>query len=166
MVLRDKILTGLLIFIMLLNTVDVITDYYLGIPMWHIIQESCIVLASGFGALYIIRESLNRRQHIEHLKNQLTLSHSQLAKASEEMQKARNDFAHAIQKQFGQWHLTQSEQDVALLLLKGLSLREIGEVRDTKEKTVRQQASSVYEKAGVEGRHEFAAWFLEDFVSP
>ena len=64
------------------------------------------------------------------------------------------------------WGLTKSEQEVAMLLLKGLSFREISEVRDTKEKTVRQQASSIYVKANVDGRHEFAAWFLEDFMEP
>jgi len=53
---------------------------------------------------------------------------------------------------------------VALLLLKGLSFEEIASVRDTKEKTVRQQASSIYRKSGLNGRHEFAAWFFEDFL--
>jgi DNA-binding CsgD family transcriptional regulator len=37
-------------------------------------------------------------------------------------------------------------------------------VRDTHEKTVRQQASAIYRKAGVSGRHAFAAWFIEDFL--
>ena len=51
-----------------------------------------------------------------------------------------------------------------MLLLKGLSFREIAAVRQTREKTVRQQASAIYGKSGLEGRHEFAAWFLEDFL--
>ena len=33
-------------------------------------------------------------------------------------------------------------------------------------KTVRQQASSVYRKAGVTGRNELAAWFFEDMLEP
>jgi DNA-binding NarL/FixJ family response regulator len=53
---------------------------------------------------------------------------------------------------------------VAILLLKGLSFKEIAGVRETREKTVRQQASSIYKKAGVSGRHAFAAWFIEDFL--
>ncbi|MFK3865693.1 helix-turn-helix transcriptional regulator [Pseudoalteromonas rhizosphaerae] len=51
-----------------------------------------------------------------------------------------------------------------MLLLKGLSFKEISALRSTKEKTVRQQASDIYSKADLEGRHEFAAWFLEDFM--
>ena len=38
------------------------------------------------------------------------------------------------------------------------------DLRSTLEKTVRQQASSIYQKAGVSGRHAFAAWFLEDYL--
>ena len=49
-------------------------------------------------------------------------------------------------------------------LLKGLSFDEIATVRDTKEKTVRQQATAIYRKSGLNGRHEFAAWFFEDFL--
>jgi hypothetical protein len=36
--------------------------------------------------------------------------------------------------------------------------------RSTQEKTVRQQASSIYKKAGVSGRHAFSAWFIEDIL--
>lgn len=51
-----------------------------------------------------------------------------------------------------------------MLLLKGLSFKEIASVRDTMEKTVRQQASTIYEKANVSGRHVFSAWFMEDLL--
>lgn len=37
-------------------------------------------------------------------------------------------------------------------------------LRGTAEKTIRHQASSVYKKAGVSGRHAFSAWFIEDFL--
>lgn len=51
-----------------------------------------------------------------------------------------------------------------MLLLKGLSFKEIASVRDTMEKTVRQQASTIYRKANVSGRHAFSAWFIEDLL--
>ena len=77
---------------------------------------------------------------------------------------ARHDLAKVLQSQFEEWRLTQTEKEVAMLLLKGLSFKEIAAVRSTLEKTVRQQASSIYKKAGVSGRHEFSAWFIEDFL--
>ena len=30
---------------------------------------------------------------------------------------------------------------------------------------IRQQASTIYAKSGMDGRHAFAAWFLEDFLA-
>jgi DNA-binding CsgD family transcriptional regulator len=53
---------------------------------------------------------------------------------------------------------------VGRLLLKGLSLKEIAAIRNTLEKTVRQQASSIYKKAELNGRHAFSAWFIEDIL--
>jgi DNA-binding CsgD family transcriptional regulator len=37
-------------------------------------------------------------------------------------------------------------------------------LRGTAEKTIRQQASAIYKKAGVAGRHVFSAWFMEDLL--
>ena len=74
------------------------------------------------------------------------------------------EFSKIIQAQFETWKLTASEKEVSLLLLKGLTLDEIARVRETKEKTVRQQASNVYKKAGIAGRHELVAFFFEDLL--
>jgi DNA-binding NarL/FixJ family response regulator len=55
---------------------------------------------------------------------------------------------------------------VALLLLKGLSLKEVAAVRATAERTIRAQARSVYSKAGLTGRAALSAFFLEDLLAP
>ena len=72
----------------------------------------------------------------------------------------------AIDAQFGTWHMTDAERDVALLILKGLSHKEIALLRLTSERTVRQQAQQVYRKSGLSGKNAFAAFFLEDLLSP
>ena len=77
-----------------------------------------------------------------------------------------NQYRGVIQKQFEKWQLTPSEQEVALTLIKGLSFREVAAIRQTREKTVRQQAANVYKKAGLSGRHELAGWFFEDLFEP
>ncbi|MBO0614129.1 helix-turn-helix transcriptional regulator [Thiothrix fructosivorans] len=73
-------------------------------------------------------------------------------------------YSEVIQEQLTTWEFTPSEKEIALLLLKGLSFEEIAGIRDAKEKTVRQQATAIYRKSGLNGRHEFAAWFFEDFL--
>lgn len=67
----------------------------------------------------------------------------------------------AIEDQFKAWRLTAAEIDIAGLMLKGASLKEIALARDTSEATIRQQAQSVYRKSGLSGRAELSAYFLE-----
>jgi DNA-binding CsgD family transcriptional regulator len=67
----------------------------------------------------------------------------------------------AIEDQFRLWHLTEAEIDVAGLMLKGASLKDIAQARDTVEATIRQQAQSIYRKSGLSGRAELSAYFLE-----
>jgi DNA-binding NarL/FixJ family response regulator len=161
---RDKFIAVILLIIMCLNFFDVLTDISLGVPEWHILSESIIVIVSGIGALFLIKDIRARTSDIARLKKELLISDDKFRDISDEMKNARHEYSAVIQSQFAQWSLTPSEQNVAMLLLKGLSFKEISGVRNTKEKTVRQQASVIYSKASVEGRHEFAAWFLEDFM--
>lgn len=161
---KDKIIALLLAIIMVLNFLDVLTDVSLGVPAWHIFEESLIVLASAFGMIFLLLEIRGRTNDITQLKKALAASDDRLLNISEEMKAARTKYSEVIYQQFNDWQLTKSEQEVAMLLLKGLSFREISGVRDTQEKTVRQQASKIYTKANVEGRHEFSAWFLDDFL--
>ncbi|MCA9525568.1 MAG: helix-turn-helix transcriptional regulator, partial [Myxococcales bacterium] len=70
----------------------------------------------------------------------------------------------AIARQLDDRALSAAEQEVALLLLKGLSHKEIAALRGTSEATSRQQARSVYRKAGLTGRSDLASFFLEDLL--
>ena len=72
----------------------------------------------------------------------------------------------AIDRQFLTWKLTVAEGDVGLLILTGLSLKEIAAVRVTSERTIRAQARSIYAKAGLSGRAALSAFFLEDLLAP
>jgi DNA-binding CsgD family transcriptional regulator len=72
----------------------------------------------------------------------------------------------AIDQQLGKWKLSAAEKEVAFLLLKGLSLKEIAEIRQTTEKTARVQSMAIYSKSGLAGRSELSAFFLEDLLVP
>jgi DNA-binding CsgD family transcriptional regulator len=74
---------------------------------------------------------------------------------------AGDDPAAAIRHQFEAWALTPAEADIAGLLLKGVSLRDVARLRRTTEATIRQQAQGVYRKSGLGGRAELAAFFLD-----
>jgi len=67
----------------------------------------------------------------------------------------------AIDERLSQWGLTPVEREVALQLLKGKSHKQIAYGSGRSERTVRQHAVAVYQKSGLNGRAELAAFFLE-----
>ena len=71
-----------------------------------------------------------------------------------------------ISRQFDQWGLTPAECEVGLLILKGMSYKEIAVMRDVSEKTVRQQAHAIFRKGRLSGRAALSAFFLEDLLIP
>ena len=79
---------------------------------------------------------------------------------------ALDGLGEAIDRQFDGWQLTPAERDVALLLLKGHSHKAIARRTDRGDQTVRQHATAVYRKAGLRGRAELSAFFLEDLMLP
>ena len=117
----------------------------------HIFVESIVFIA-------IILVLLREIRHLGQLKDELSAERVRSARLSGELLVVmRNQFRH--------WGLSPSESEVALLLIKGLSMKEIAEARKVKEKTVRQQATGIYAKSGYAGRHELAAHFIEDLMS-
>ena len=69
-----------------------------------------------------------------------------------------------IERQFTDWRLTPAERDVGLFALKGLDVAEIAAARGAAQGTVRAQLARIYAKAGVSGRAQFAAFFVEDLL--
>jgi DNA-binding NarL/FixJ family response regulator len=61
-----------------------------------------------------------------------------------------------------------AEQRAVFVLraVEGLSYKEIAEARTTAEHTVRNQALAIFRKAGLAGRAEMAAFFIEDLLMP
>ncbi len=161
---KDWLIATLLAAIVALKFVDVVADMGLQLPPAHLIQEWTLLTLSFAGCVYLIIDIRRRTLAMQQLRNNLDISDQQLNSLSSQLRDARRSFAQTIRQQFEAWKLTDSEQQVAMLLLKGLSLQEIAAVRDTREKTVRQHASNIYAKAGLEGRHALAAWFLEDLI--
>jgi len=67
----------------------------------------------------------------------------------------------AIGAQFDAWQFTPAEKEIANLMLKGCSHKQLAEIRRSSDTTVRQQAQAIYRKSGLENRSELAAYFLD-----
>ncbi|MBX3464758.1 MAG: helix-turn-helix transcriptional regulator [Planctomycetes bacterium] len=115
-------------------------------------------------------QALRRREHearaeAAELGQRLSAVRAEAERWRTEAKDLLDGLGAAIERQFVQWQLSEAERDVARLLLKGLSHKQVGELRGVGEATVRQQARAVYRKAGVEGRHDLAAFFLEGLLA-
>ncbi|MCE9598932.1 MAG: helix-turn-helix transcriptional regulator [Spirochaetia bacterium] len=75
-----------------------------------------------------------------------------------------DQFRSAMHDQFARWNFSQTEMRVAEGLIRGYSLREIAGRANRSVKTVRNQSTSVYGKAGMTGRADLAAFFLSDLM--
>lgn len=54
--------------------------------------------------------------------------------------------------QFDRWQLSDAEKDVAMLTVKGMTVSEIAELRNTSPGTIKSQNNSIYRKADVKSR--------------
>jgi DNA-binding CsgD family transcriptional regulator len=124
------------------------------------------VVITSVGVAVLFR--VTRQQRDEHLQviRDLEVARLQGQRWRSESRTLLNGLGEAIDAQFTRWNLTDAEREVALLLLKGLSTKEIAAVRAGSERTVREHARAIYSKAGLTGRAALSAFFLEDLLAP
>lgn len=157
---------GLFMLITFFVGADMAEDLSHNMSPGHISVEAvafALCLAGVWGSGVQLRRAL-RRSHELHLH--LQGARADLDRAREEAEAIRAGLGAALDEQFERWDLTSAQREVALLVLKGLSYKEIAELRTTAEHTVRNQALAIFRKAGLAGRAEMAAFFIEDLLMP
>ena len=113
---------------------------------------------------FLNRRSSSRRE--ESLKTALDQKEVALAEMiNSGSGKNLADITKHIDAEFSRWALSDTEKDIAWLILKGFSFLEIAEMRNRSERTIRQQAGAIYAKSGLRGRAELSAFFLEDMFN-
>lgn len=124
------------------------------------------VVLTSVGVVLLFR--VQQRQRDEQIKiiRDLEIARAQGQRWRAESRSLLNGLGAAIEAQFARWNFTEAEREVALLLLKGLSTKEVAAVRAVSERTVREQARSIYSKSGLTGRASLSAFFLEDLLAP
>ncbi len=144
---------------------DIFYDLQEGIPLSHVWHEVALFVLALAAVVWQIKVIVSKNTHINSLNAELLETKKSYQDWKLKAEAASHELGRLIEDQFGLWHLSDSEKDVALLLIKGFSMKEIADIRQTQEKTVRQQATSIYRKSGLSGRQELAAFFLEDMLS-
>jgi DNA-binding CsgD family transcriptional regulator len=160
------VISAILLFVAVLVGVDILNDSREGVVVWHLLTEGLIAGAALAGVFYLLRGTVTLRHRLAAEIDNFSAFKREAESWRSESKKYVQGLARAIDQQLTKWNLTVAEKEVAFLLLKGLSLKEVAEVRKTTEKTARVQSIAIYAKAGISGRSELSAFFLEDLLLP
>lgn len=160
------IISAILLVISLLTTIDLLTDLENGVAWWHVTIEGCVAVVALVGVYFLVKGAFFLRNSLIKEKELSAKLAKESAHWKESSKKFIDGLSHSIDSQLIKWELTKSEKEVAFLLIKGFSLKEIAEYRSTAEKTTRAHATSIYAKSGLSGRNQLSAFFLEDLLLP
>lgn len=153
----NKNLKLTILFLFILSgflAVDVVTDIKEQIPFRHWFHELLLVSCCLLWIIYQLYLMKKKRKLISSVMGE-----------NDEYRKRLNSIKHEFElmvtEQLQNWQLTTSEIDIANLLIKGVTMKEIASLRGSKESTIRQQAAAIYRKSGLENRNQLAAYFLD-----
>lgn len=163
---ENTFLLIILISIMSLVSMDIVTDSNEGAPLWHLLAEGTVGIIAAIGFFILLKNSFSSQHEIQRQRDSIDQLKAESEIWKSNSKKYIEGLSQAIDNQLSSWGLTHAEKEVALLLLKGLSIKEIADVRNTSEKTTRAQSTVIYHKSGLAGRSELSAFFLEDLLSP
>jgi DNA-binding CsgD family transcriptional regulator len=149
-----------------LTLIDLASDWRSGGSWPHIGTELLAAGGAVLGVGWVWAGYFRLRRRLSEVRRSLEGAHAEAARWRTRHGQLLLGLSHAIDQQLDAWNLSPAEKEVAFLLLKGLSFKEIAPVRGASERTVRQQALAVYAKSGLAGRAELAAFFLEDLLVP
>lgn len=158
----------LLVFLIVavLSAWDIVGDWGSTGFGWHVGLEALLLLAASAGFVLVLRQWLKLRRQTSELRQDLARVSSLNEQYRQEVRQFAEGLQGTIDRQMDRWKLSEAEKQVAYLLIKGFSSKEVADLRNTSEKTVRQQCTQIYRKANLEGRADLAAFFLEDLLSP
>lgn len=164
---KERIIIALVLgIIALLVAFDLFTDSKEGVVIWHLLVEGAIALIALLGMFYVLQGSIQLKHRLEKEITDFSDFKKEAAQWKADSRKYLDGLSQAIDQQLTKWKLTSAEKEVAFLLLKGMSLKEIADIRNTAEKTARVQSMAIYSKSGLAGRSELSAFFLEDLLVP
>lgn len=152
-------------FVALFFAYDLYDDLNSDTPLPHLIVEGVLASIAFLWTGLLFRTNVRLKRRLDSSEQVADHWRNEADRWREKKQALKRGLMNAIERQFADWGLSPTEREIALLLLKGLSLKEVASVRSTAESTVRKQAFAIYQKAGLTGRTDLSAFFLEDLLS-
>ena len=160
------LLAVLLLSVALLNIIDILTDLDEGATWWHVALEGVMAICAIVAFFVLTKGNIELRETLQQSELKSTELKAELEKWKQVSKIYVEGLSVEIDRQLTIWEFTEAEKDVAFLILKGLSNKEIADVRGKSDKTIRTQANAIYSKSGLSGRSQLSAFFLEDLLLP
>jgi DNA-binding CsgD family transcriptional regulator len=151
---------------MLGGAVDLVLDAPDSWLSFHVVYEVLLIAAAAATSWFLWRGWYRSRRSLVETRRMLEAHTAERDAWRASAEQALAGLGAAIDERFRAWHFTPTEREIALLLLKGRSHKQIAFDTGRSERTVRQHAVAVYDKSGLGGRAELAAFFLEDLMLP
>lgn len=160
------LLAAILLVIVAAGVVDLMLDAPRAWLTFHVLFELGMVAAALVGATALWLGWWRARRAVATLTRSLAERQAERDAWRANAEQVLEGLGRAIGQQFDHWKLTPAEREIAVLLLQGHGHKQIAGITGRSERTVRQHAVAVYRKAGIGGRAELAAFFLQDIRVP
>ena len=160
------VLAALLVVITAAASADLVMDRPSTLLSIHVLAELLVVVTSLTAASYLAWGWYGSYREVRDLQVAVAERQAERDLWRRRAGRVLRNLSEAVDEQFSTWSLTEAERDTALMLLKGHSHKRIARLSGRSERTVRQHAVAVYRKAGLAGRSELSAFFLEDLLRP
>jgi DNA-binding CsgD family transcriptional regulator len=165
------LLALVLLFVVAAGVTDLILDRPRSWRSVHVAFEVAVIAVSLGFAIVLWRGWWRAARDLRRTRAALAATTRSLAERQAERaawqrsaQAERAGFGRAVDAQFQAWGLTPTEREVAFLLLQGFGHKQIAARTGRSDRTVRQHAVAVYQKSGIGGRAELAAFFLQGLL--
>ena len=166
----DRMVQALVALVLTAVAIGGAIDLYLDAPdTWlsaHVLVELTLMSVSAGLAIYLWRQWRVAAAGLERSRAAVQASAAERDAWRARAESALDGLGSAIDEQFERWALTPTEREVAFALLRGAGHKQIAGATGRSERTVRQHAVAVYQKSGLGGRAELAAFFLEGLMRP
>lgn len=158
------IVAAILLLVAVGGVLDLWFDQPAGWLSVHVIAE-VVLLATSLGfSIVLWRGWLRASRRLAQAERTLAARQAERDAWRQGAEAVLAGFGAAVDRQFVAWGLTPVEREIAIALLKGHGHKQIAARTGRSERTVRQHAVSVYQKSGLGGRAELAAFFLEGLM--
>lgn len=141
--------------------IDLLADYDSASGLKHFLKDTLLEIGILSVAIFMTHYLWSRFVRLtteqQHAEEDLRHALSTVRELEVRERVAASKFGHACDLAFEQWQFTKAESEIAHHLLGAKSLKDIAAFRFTSEGTLKNQARSIYSKAGVKNRVEFMA---------